>query len=71
MKSLKTSLGSIIERPEDIHIVVAEMEKYRGTIEGGLCVRRVEDFIPTTERRYFVLNNKPYGADSQTISRGV
>ncbi len=65
VKSLKTSIGSIIERPEDIHTVVAEMQKYRGTIEGGLCVRRVEDFLPDTERRYFVVNGKPYVADPQ------
>ncbi len=63
VKSLKTSVGSIIERPEDIHIVAAEMEKYRGMIEGGLCVRRVEDFVPDTEQRYFVLNNKPYSSN--------
>lgn len=30
-------------------------------------MRRVEEFIPTTERRYLVFNNKPYGADFQTI----
>jgi hypothetical protein len=39
------------------------MEKYRGFIEGGLCVRRVEDFIAGSERRYFVLNRKPYAAE--------
>jgi len=66
VKSLKTSVGSLIERPEDIIIVAAEMEKYRGTIEGGLCVRHVEDFIPDTERRFFVLNGKPYGAHPQS-----
>jgi hypothetical protein len=66
VKSLKTSIGSIIERPEDIYTVVAEMQKYRGMIEGGLCVRRVEDFLPDTEQRFFVLNGKAYAADSQT-----
>ncbi|HYE72944.1 MAG TPA: ATP-grasp domain-containing protein, partial [Blastocatellia bacterium] len=67
VKSLKTSVGSLIERPEDIHTVAAEMEKYRGTIEGGLCIRRVEDFMPETEQRYFVLNNKPFSADPQAM----
>ncbi len=62
VKSLKTSVGSIIERAEDIHLVATEMEKYRGHIEGGLCIRRVEDFLPQTEQRYFVLNGKPYSA---------
>lgn len=65
VKSLKTSVGSIIERPEDIHIVAAEMEKYRGQIEGGLCIRRVEDFLPETEQRYFVLNGTPFSSDPE------
>jgi len=43
--------------------VVSEMEKYRGFIEGGLSIRRVEDFITGSERRYFVLNRKPYAAE--------
>lgn len=36
------------------------MQKFRGFIEGGLCVRKVEDFISDTERRYFVLHGKPF-----------
>jgi ATP-grasp domain, R2K clade family 3 len=63
VKSLKTSVGSIIEDPEQIEIVVSEMEKYRGFIEGGLCIRRVEDFIAGSERRYFVLNRTPYASE--------
>jgi ATP-grasp domain-containing protein len=63
VKSLKTSVGSIIEDPEQIETVVSEMEKYRGFIEGGLCIRRVEDFIAGSERRYFVLNQTPYDAE--------
>lgn len=66
VKSLKTSIGSVIERPEDIELVAAEMQKYRGTIEGGLCVRQVEDFLPETEQRFFVINGKPFAADSLT-----
>jgi hypothetical protein len=66
VKSLKTSVGSVIDRPDDIHVVVAEMEKYRGMVEGGLCIRRVEDFLPDTERRYFVLNSKAYGSDPRS-----
>lgn len=59
VKSLKTSVGSIVERPEDVAVVVAEMQKYRGKIEGGLCIRRVESFLPETERRYFVIGGAP------------
>jgi ATP-grasp domain, R2K clade family 3 len=35
----------------------------RQVIEGGLCIRRVEDFIADSERRYFVLNRSPYAAE--------
>jgi len=63
VKSLKTSVGSIIEDPKQIETVVSEMEKYRGFIEGGLCIRRVEEFIAGSERRYFVLNQMPYAAE--------
>nr|WP_242027023.1 ATP-grasp domain-containing protein [Leptolyngbya sp. FACHB-17] len=62
VKSLKTSIGSIINEPSAIRTVVAEMQKFRGSIEGGLCVRQVEDFIAETEKRYFVVYGKPFAA---------
>jgi hypothetical protein len=64
VKSLKTSIGSIIYDPAQIENVMAEMEKIRGEIEGGICVRRVEDFLPESERRYFVLNRQPHAPDA-------
>lgn len=60
VKSLKTSVGSIVERPAQARAVVSEMQKYRGKIEGGLCIRRVEEFLPETERRFFVINGQPH-----------
>jgi hypothetical protein len=60
VKSLKTSRGSIVHNPADAPAVIAEMLEYRGRIEGGLCVRRVEEFVPDSERRYFVLAGVPY-----------
>ena len=67
VKSLKTSMGSIITHPSEIKLVIAEMHKFRGTIEGGICIRRVEDFIPTSEQRYFVINGKVFAADPTGI----
>ena len=55
------SVGSRITKPEQVTALVAEMRKFRGTIEGGFCVRRVEDFLPETERRFFVLDGNAYG----------
>jgi hypothetical protein len=62
VKSLKTSIGSIIHDPSQIHTVLAAMHKFRGTIEGGICVRRVEDFRPETERRYFAIDQRVFAA---------
>ena len=64
VKSLKTSIGSIINHPSEISTVVAQMQKFRGTIEGGICVRQVEDFIPETEQRYFVINGRSSAAST-------
>lgn len=54
-RRLSLSIGAIVT-------VVAEMEKFRGGIEGGICIRRVEDFIPATEKRDFVIGGKPFAA---------
>jgi hypothetical protein len=62
VKSLKTARGSIVCDPADAPAVLAEMREYRGEIEGGICVRRVEVFVPESERRYFVLRGVGYGA---------
>lgn len=64
VKSLKTSFGSLIHEPSQITQVLAEMHKFRGEIEGGVCIRRVEDFQPDSERRYFVLEGRPTGPDA-------
>lgn len=63
VKSLKVSMGSKISDPSMIGALVEEMRKYRGTIEGGLCIRRVESLRPDTEQRFFVLNGEAYGAE--------
>jgi hypothetical protein len=68
VKSLKTAVGSRISKPEQVSVVVADMRRFRGTIEGGFCVRRVEDFVPDTERRYFILDGVPHAASGQVPS---
>lgn len=62
VKSLKTSIGSLISTPDQAATVAAEMRRFRGEIEGGFCVRRVESFLPETEQRYFVLDSLPHSA---------
>jgi hypothetical protein len=65
VKSLKTSIGSRISRPEQVSAVIAEMKRFRGVIEGGFCVRRVEQFVPDSERRYFVVNGTAFAAKGE------
>jgi hypothetical protein len=59
VKSLKTSVGSLVREPSEIVTVLKEMANYRGEIEGGICIRQVEDFLPETEKRFFVVNSRP------------
>lgn len=68
VKSLKTAVGSRISRPEQVTAVIEDMHRFRGTVEGGFCVRRVEPFRPETERRYFVADGIPYAASGEVPS---
>lgn len=67
VKSLKTSLGSRLEHADAIDVLMAEMQKFRGQIEGGICVRRIETFRSETERRFFVLKGVPYSPDGLKV----
>jgi hypothetical protein len=58
VKSLSTAGGSLVSRPEEIAGVVCLMKKYRGLVEGGVCVRRKE-YERGSERRYFVFRKQP------------
>ena len=62
VKSLKTSRGSIVREPSEAPALIAQLREYRGKIEGGVCVRRIEEFIPESETRYFVLHRIGYAA---------
>ena len=60
VKSLKTIRGAVVRDPSEAPALISEMREYRGEIEGGICVRRVEEFIPESEIRYFVLRGVAY-----------
>ena len=66
VKSLKTSVGSLIHDANQISKVIAEMIHFRGEIEGGICVRRVEPFVTNSEVRYFVINGKAFSPELNT-----
>lgn len=63
VKSLSTDGGAVVRNLGEIPNVIAKMKKYRGQIEGGLCVRRIEDYDAASERRYLVWHGKAYSDD--------
>lgn len=63
VKSLTTQRGSVAETPQEVAEVVALIEQYRGTVEGGVCIRRFERLVPETEERYFVLNGRAHARE--------
>jgi hypothetical protein len=67
VKSLKTAPGPIVRHPAEAKPLVEAMVRYRGTIEGGLCVRRVERFVAGSERRFFVIDRQPADADGSNV----
>ena len=71
VKSLKTGRGSVVRDPADAPAVVAELREDRGRIEGGICVRRVEGFVPESEQRYFVLRGVGYASSGDPLPEVV
>ncbi|POD96501.1 hypothetical protein BV924_09045 [Pectobacterium odoriferum] len=63
VKSLTTSRGSIAKNAEEIREIIAAIKKFRGEIEGGISLRKVEDIIKTSERRYFSFKNNVYSSN--------
>ncbi|BBB62656.1 hypothetical protein UNDKW_4383 [Undibacterium sp. KW1] len=63
VKSLTTSRGSVARNADEVREIVGLMERYRGQIEGGICVREFEELLPETEERYFVLSDQVYARE--------
>lgn len=71
VKSLKVDGGSIIHNITQANHWVERMLTYRDELEGGICIRRVEEFLPDSECRYFVLHGKPHAPDNREIPTPV
>lgn len=65
VKSLTTKQGSICNL-EEIQDIVKKIDFYRG-VEGGICLRKVEDFDNNSELRYFVFQGKIYSPNNEKI----
>ena len=63
VKSNSSGRGSLAANPNEIADIVAAIEKYRGHVEGGVCVRRGEIYLPDSEKRYFVVHGRVCARD--------
>ncbi len=63
VKSLTTSRGSIARSADEVLEVAGLLAKYRGSLEGGICLRAVEAYVPESEERYFAVGQRVFGRD--------
>ena len=63
VKSLTISRGSVVLTIDEIPEIIQLIEKYKGSIEGGICIREYEHLLPETEERYFVFKGKAFARD--------
>ncbi|MEN9359888.1 MAG: hypothetical protein RL095_1423 [Verrucomicrobiota bacterium] len=66
IKDFVKSLGvedAMLKDLDRLPATIAKMHEYRGQIEGGLCARRIEDFDPESEERYFVFRGQSFARD--------
>lgn len=67
VKSLNTGGGSVAKDATEIAAIVSDLSKFRGQIEGGICVRRLERYDEASECRFFVVDGKPFAADGGDV----
>lgn len=65
VKSNYSERGSIAHSLSEVSEIVRLIEEHRGEVEGGISLRKVEEYLPETEKRYFVLNGKVYSPDGE------
>lgn len=63
VKSNTAEMGSVAHSPQEAIKIVQQLEQYRGDIEGGVAIRQVENYISDSERRYFIVQGKPFSCD--------
>jgi hypothetical protein len=50
---------------QEVAEILSLIVHFRGSVEGGVSLRRVEEFVNNTERRYFSLNGRVFSSDDQ------
>ncbi len=65
VKSNSDGRGSVAKSPQEIPEIITLLEQYRGEVEGGICVRKLQSFEADSEERYFVLNGQAFAQDGE------
>lgn len=65
VKSLNLGQPPIVTHQSELIELVAKMEEFRGQLEGGLCLRKVESFEEGSERRLFVYRSHVFSDPTQ------
>lgn len=63
VKSNTAKLGSVANSPSEVRSIIEQIATYRGEIEGGVAIRRFENYRSNTECRYFVVKGTSYSSD--------
>ncbi|PIQ26039.1 hypothetical protein COW36_02465 [bacterium (Candidatus Blackallbacteria) CG17_big_fil_post_rev_8_21_14_2_50_48_46] len=66
VKSLNTGNGSHVKTLAEAQEWVREMKQFKGRIEGGICIRRWESWLPESEVRWFIWKGKAFSPQSET-----
>lgn len=67
VKSLKVGRGPFVHNIEQLQQTLEQMRYYRGAIEGGVCLRRVEMYEEGTEKRFFVFRGEPFSPEGGKV----
>jgi hypothetical protein len=66
VKSLTTTEGSVAKTKQSLVNIVTKLDDMRG-VEGGLSLRRLENFVPETEVRYFYFQGQIFSPNNEPI----
>lgn len=67
VKSLNTGAGSIANQANQVAAIIEQLANFRGELEGGICLRRLESYSVDTERRYFVAGGQVLAPDGAGV----
>lgn len=64
VKSNNTERGSVAYSSTEVLGIIKLLKQFRGELEGGIVLRKLEHYLPNTEQRYFVWQGKVYSASN-------